>query len=421
MANAFEVSNLIAQSTTEFYVQKNPLINSANRQFVGTFKQNGYATGGSIDIKVPGYPTVQRGLAVTAQDIQDLIISYTITENDIYSVPRNLSVYEEIFDILGGEGALTAVQKKAIVDNYAWPAYEALAGETERTAASRLKTTAFISPIDGLDVFGSLNTFSGVNKVTTLMNELKWSNERYFMMNEQDSAAVAESLQNMFNPVINKRITETALVGGPDKGRLAGLDCYHVADLLRHTAGDLAGVSGITFDSISGDGTEITLSNVTATTDTLILAGDRISIPSVYLLNPITFAVLSTRLVVTAAADADGDGAGNVTFVISFPLMASGEHANVSALPSNGAPCDVFPDYKLNFAYVPSGLSAVPLPLGDIYGAKNSNVTIKGNGMVPIKVQLQGSVLDYTNVYRISQLIGIRAFAPYCMAYPTRI
>lgn len=416
MANDFKVANLVSKGTTEFFLQKSPIINTANRQHVETFRQNGYATGGSIDVKVPGYPSVQRGLSVTAQDIQDLVIPYVITENDIYNVARNLSVYEEIFDILGGNAALTKVQEKAIVDNYSWPAYQALEADIEIQAAQNLKTTAYLTPIDGIDVLGSINTFPAMSKINMLMNYLKFGTERYFMMNLTDANAVSDSLQNMFNEPINTRITKNALVAD---GRLAGMDVYQSPDVLPHTAGPLAGVSGITVTNVSSDGTQITLTGVGTSTGVLVKAGDRISIPSVNIVNPITHAVIPFRLVVTAAIDANGLGNNTVVVTLSYPLLASGEHANVASLPANGAPVDVFPSYNMNFAYVPSGLSAVPLPLGDIYGAANSNVKVQGNGGVPVKVVMQGSATAFTNIFRISCLIASRAFAPYVIAVPS--
>lgn len=416
--NLQQVSNLIATSMTEFFEQDSSLYNTSNHQFAEQFDGRSYATGGTINVKQPAYPDVQRGLSTTAQPLEDLVVPYTITENDIYSVVRELDLYEMQFNLVGKEKALTGTQKQAIVDNYAYPAYQVIQGEIEKECALRLKNTAFLCTVDEVGKLGSINTFSDISRVTTLMNELKFPrSDRVMMMNNEDAQAVADSLQNSFNTALNTKISRDALIGGTDKGRLAGLDMYASADLSVHEAGPLAGVSGITVSSISSDGTQITFAGVPSVSSRLVKAGDLISIPSVNLIDKPTKVKRNFKLVVCAAQDADGNGSGNVTVTLSFPLLASGEHANVDALPANGAPANVYPDHKVNYAYVMSGISTVPLKLGDIYGAVNSDVN-KPDQM-QMKVGMQGALREYSNIFRISTMLGIKVFAPYVIAIPS--
>lgn len=417
--NAFQVSSLVAKTMTSFFEQKSPLLNTSNRDYAEEFTQQSYATGGSINVKVPGYPAVQRGLSVTPSAIQDLIVPYTITVDDIYNVPRELNLFEFKFDILGEARALTAPMKKAIVDNYAYPAFQALEGALEAEAALRLKAATFITPIDRPSKLDGINTFSSISQVNMQMNLLKFpSAGRVIVMNNIDANAVSNSLQNMFNAAINQGITMNARVGGPDKGHLAGFDMYTSADFTKHVSGPLNGVTGITVTTVSADGTQITFTGVTSTSGNLVKAGDWFAIPSVSLVSNITYSLLPFTLVAVAAQDANGDGAGNVTITLQYPILASGEHQNVSALPSNGASVETYPDRNVNYAYVPAGLSTVPLRLQDIYGAANSDV--RGENKVPVKVQLQGSVQAYTNIFRISMLVGIKVFGNYVIALPSK-
>jgi len=419
MSNEFQVSNLVAKATTEFHEQRSPIFNTANRKYQGMYDQKDYATGGNIQIKVPGYPTAVRGLSVSPQGIEDLTVNYPITEEDIYSVPRQLNVYEQMFDILRGTRALTDNDKAAIVDNYAFPAYEALEAAIEETCAYALKTNAFYSPVDTVDSLTSVNNYSSISQVTTLMRNLKLSSERYLMMNNDDAQFVADSLQNSFVTPLNKNITKEALVGGPDKGRLAGLDMYMSAELRVHEAGQLAGRSGMTVTAISADGLTLTLSGVPSDTTQQINAGDRFSIPGIYWVVPISKAVLLTRVTIAAAEDADGNGDGTINLVLNYPLLFSGEHANVSATPAGGNPIYGFGDYKLNFAYVPSGLNAVALRMADVFGAINSDV--KGQAKAPTKVYMQGTVSNLNNIFRISMLVAIKAITPYLICLPSAV
>lgn len=423
MANpGIVVSNLVAKGMGSFLEQRNPLYASANHEYVGTFEQQGYATGGDIDLKIPGYPVVQRGLTNTTTPIQDLVIPYTITEQDIYSVTRALDVFEEIFNVLGGSKALTTDSEKAIVDNYSYPAYTSISGDIEGEAADRLKRSAFMTPIDTVEALGSVNTFSAISAIDSMATIMKFPRERCLAMNIRDAQLVSNSLQNMFNESINKVITKGGWFGNTDKGNLCGFDVYRCTELRTHTAGPLninAYTSPITVASVAADGGSIVLTGVTASTAQLINAGDMISIPSRFLVDRVRKLSVPYRLVVTAANNANGDGAGNVSVTLSHPLIVSGDQQNVDAFPSVGATVKIFPDHNLNFAYVPAGLSVVPLRLPMIHGATNSDNANKLK--VPVHVYIQGLVTDLNNVFRISALVGIKALAPYIIAVPSSV
>lgn len=421
MSNEFQVSNLIAKATTEFWDQRSPIFNTANRKYEGMYEQKDYATGGNIRIKIPGYPQQQNGLSVTAQGIQDLVVNFPITEDDIYNVTRQLNVYEQMFNILRGTRALTDNDKAEIVDNYAYPAYERLEGAIEAKCAYELKTNAFYSPIDTIDKLSAVNNYPAISRVTTLFRNLKLDKERYLMMNNDDAQSVGDSLQNSFVVPMNKNITEEARIGNdPTKSRLAGLDLYQSAELRPHEAGALAGRAGMTVTAISADGLTLTLSGVPATSAQQINAGDRFSIPGIFWVDPITKAVLGTRVTIAAAEDADGNGDGTIQLVLNYPLLFSGEHANVSATPAAGNPIYGFGDYNLNFAYVPSGLNAVAVRMADVFGAINSDV--KGNAKsVPVKVYMQGTVSNLNNIFRISMIAAIKAITPYLICLPSAV
>jgi hypothetical protein len=413
--NAFEVSNIIAKTMTEFFIQKNPLYLSSNHDYLGSFDQKEYATGGSINVKIPGSPPVQRGLSVTASNIQDLIIAYNITEQDIYSVTRNLDAYEDLFKIISSDKALTTEDKKAVVDNYGYPAYQSIAEDIEYEAATRLSSVAYLTPVDTIEKLGQVNNYNSISECEQLATDLKLSTERFMMMNTRDTRLVSNSLQNYFAQSYSLPILKNAAVLGGDKGNLAGFDVYRSTELHQHTAGSL-GQSGTTLTvvSVASDGSSITFSGAVANTNIQIVEGDRISIPAVNLVNNIGHRDIDWKLVVTASQDAAGDGAGNITVNISYPLMASGEHQNVDSLPTGSA--YVFPDRNVNYAYTRAGLSTVPLLLPEVYGAVNSKTKNMG---FPMRVMLQGAALDFQNNYRISTMVGIQPFAPYIIELPS--
>lgn len=418
--NAISVSTLIASGTTEFLETRDPIFNTANREYEGMFTQKNFATGGNIQIKVPGYGTVQRGSTVTAEAIDDLVVNYPIVDDDIYNATKQVGVYQQIFDILGGKRALVGDDKKAIVDNYAYPAYETLSAAIAKECVTKLKTNAYFSTVDTVESLSGISTFADINAITTLMNSLSLSNKRYLMMNLTDAGSVANNQQNAFNVALNTNISKEARIGGPDKGRFAGIDLYQAVALdAIHESGTLAQRAGMTVVSIAADGLSITIDGVPSDMTTQVLAGDRFSVPSVFLYNNVYKTVLRTKFTFVAAEDTDGNGDGTITIPVNYPLLATGQHAYLSALPGAGAPVYCFPDHALNFAYVPSGLNVACVPMTDVYGAINSDV--RGNVNVPTKVYLQGLATDLNNIFRISMLAGIKAITPYIVCTPSAV
>lgn len=417
MANAQIVSNFVDKTMTEFFEQYSPLQLTANRTYQKSFTPAGYATGGNIRIKVPGTATVQRGLSTTATDLQDLVINYPIVENDIYSVNRNLNLYEEIFNIVGGKRALTANDKAPIVDNYAHPAFLAIQGQMEITTAYRLATAAYLTPIDSIAALNSINNIAQINDLRNMADKLKFAmGERTLVMNSDDYTAVANSLNNSFVTSISEPLLKTGRFA--DK-KLSGFNVYQSVDMANIESCASAERAGVTVFSLSGDGSTLVLSGVASSSAVLITAGTMIAIPACKVLQNITKVPTNYNLVVKAAADANGDGAGKVTITLSFPLLVSGDHANVDALPTNGDAVEIFPGYKPNYAYVKSGLSCVMLPIGDIEGALNSQSRADNN--CPVKVQVQGNVSDLSNVFRISALQASKVVPPYVIAFPSAI
>lgn len=411
------VSNFVAPVMSEFFAQMSPIQMTANRQYQKSATMSSYATGGTFNIKIPGYFTVTTGLTASAEAITDLVTPYTITVNDFYSTNMALDLFEEIFNTVGGKSALTTDSKDAIVDNYARPAFLSLMGQMEIVAAYRLKVNSFLSPIDGREKLGAVNTASVINDFATMADYMKFSvDQRTLMMNGFDYGAVANSLNNSF--ASGGDLAQSIL----DTGRFASktlsdFKVFKSVDMPKHVAGPLADVAGITVSSIDETGTLLTLTGVTSTSSQLINAGDKISIPSVYLVQPITKQVLPYRLVVTAAQNANGNGSGQVIVTLPFPLMASGQHANVAALPANGAPVTVFPSYNNNFGYVKSGLSTIMLPTPDIAGAINS--VSKTDFGCPVKVYVQGLVSNLQNAFRIQTLQACKVIPPYVLSLPS--
>ena len=422
-SNDFKTSNLVAKAMTGFFEQKSPILNTANRNYVGEFgSKNGRVTGLSIDVKVPKAPNVTSGLQDTVQGVTDKIVPLTINEDeDVHNVTTELSVVEELLDIVGGGKALQKPNMQAMVDNYAAPMYMALEGKLEMKAAEEFKATVYLTPIDTPDKLKPLTKFSDISQVQTFMDDMKFSYDRVGMMNNRDAQGISDSLQNMFNTAINGKITKEKLVGGPNRGRLAGFDLFSSGDLPTHIAGAQKNTS-MTFqvDSVAQDGSTITFKGLNPSTAQVLVKGDLISIPSVNLIDNITKTVRRWKLVIKVSEDVTSDGSGKATVKLSDPLVFAGWTANVSALPAQNAKAELYPDHNVDYFYTKSGLSAVPLSMPDIRGAECSDIVVPKTG-VPVKCVIQGQILTFQNAFRTSLLCKVKAFADYTVVLPSAV
>jgi hypothetical protein len=429
MANNFSTTTKVADMSTDFFYNLSTIVATCNDYFQKEMNTTSMALGGQLLIKIPGYPNVQRGLSVTSEGIQDSVIPYTVTEEDIRSTVYNVNIYEQKFDIVNAPAALVKTRTQTLIDNYAFPAAQSINADLELDAAFKLNVNTMYTPIDTVDKLSGVNSFASVAQLQTFFNSIGFpKDDRSLMFNLSDAQLVATSQQNAFNPSRNEKITQSAFIGGSQqKGMFAGFDAYQSEALSTvFQAGALAGMTGITISSVSGDGTQVTLAGVPSVTSKLINAGDMIAVTSVQLLHRVYKTPQKYTLVLKAFTNSNGNGDGTVTVNLPYPLMSTGWHAWINAMPANGAAVQVFPNRNDNFAYTKSGMSLVTMNIADIAGAINSDETVSGNsgeGMASksarMKVVTQGSNMDFANNFRIAMWAAVQPFTPYIAALPS--
>lgn len=434
--NSFSVTGFTSRTLGTFLAQQSPFMGLSYRG-VDEFAMSpkGYKPQDTVNIKIPGYPTSQRGLSVTPEPITDRVVPYTVSNNDIYSTSYDLDIREMTMKVVGGILAFTKdpnrdgngdkginPQAKEYIDNYVTPSGEVILGDMEVTLATKCKNAAFYTPIDVPGKLGTINSYSKISAVNSLMNQLGFmKRNRFAIMNNSDANAVADSLQNRFSEAANTEITKNARLGGPAFGRLANFDIYESNSIPDQAASIQFGVNpDIVVDSVAADGSSITFSGLQVSTVGVINAGTMISIPSVNLFNKITKLSLATKLVVVAAADADSTAGGLCTVILSEPLQATGFHQNVDSFPIVTAPAKLFDAHRNNYFFVPMGIIANPVPLGEIYGADNTRYNLKGAN-VDCRTYIQGVVNNGVNSIRMSTLVPTLAIPSYLINLPSAI
>ena len=418
MANVFSTTDFVVR-VLGTYLKNHSAFLAVSYRAIKEFEkgslQGGFAPGDNVDFKIPGYPDIQRGLAVTAQDIVDQVISYKLTEDDIYNFTYEIDIQSIGLNVVGGEVAFTknpysdktptelSPQGKQMIDDYVTPGAYRLAAELEKEITRKARAAAFYTPISMPDQLTHINDFSDLLSVRTLMNNLGFQSPfRYAFFNEEDYAGLNNSLRNNFNQQTTQDILPTGMF---DRDALSGFD-YRSSNTIEITDDSqqyLANPTstGVQVQSINAEGTEIVLSGVIATAGEVFNAGTLISIPAVNLFNRVNQIAISNTLVVTVAADTNGNNDGTVTVPLSKPLNAVGMHANVNVLPAAGDEAFVWPKHRNNYCFIPMGVIANPVKLGEIHGADNNRYVDRSNNM-DCTTYIQGVVTNGVNTFRNS-------------------
>ncbi len=407
MANNIITSTLVKDLAFGFS-KENIFTKLANSDYIDNFGENagGFISGQTINVKQCGSPTVTTGLAVAAQDIVDRVLPVTISDSDIYSVAFEVGSLEEYTD-LGG--------RERFWNDYGQEIVASLGAQVQKAAAQVMQKSAYLTPVDTVAKFNasSFSTIDPVEDVVALADYQRLSyQDRNMVTNSRDASSLRKSLSNSFNDITNSDIQRRARIGN-----LSGFDFYQTPTIPKHVAGTGAGTAGVTVTALSADGLTLSLAGLAAAAT--LKAGDRISIPSVKLLNQIAKDESDYGLVVTVSADAVASGAGAIDVVLSAPLLATGPHRNVSALPAAAASVEIYADRRSNFAFTKQGLTMVTLPMAKIAGADSTVVKDKDSGCW-MHMTYQGSATSGKNIMRVSLLCAFAVFPEYVIEYPVK-
>lgn len=396
--NQITTSNLVSVNASEFLMLESNVIAMGTMltdPMVGEDSKR--SVGQSIAIKQQGYGAGGRGLVPNVEDLNDRVINLTINETDVYTSSVQANVLETVLNFLGGDKALTDLQRKHVVDNYAVPNAEVISANIEKETISRFSNTIHYTITDSPEKIVRMDSIAQLIRTQSLMNSLNMpQTTRWCSLPTEDMANLKIALGNSYNNNVNKNINEDNVLSALDSApMLAKFKLLESTVQTVHEPGEQYAINKqFQVESISADGTEITFKNVGTVSSRLFKAGDVIFIPSVKLLSRITKLPIETTLTVVVAEDANGVGAGGkCTVKLNNALLASGRFANVASLPVNNAPAQLAPRHRKSFFGGMSTLNIISVQLNNLYGASNlmSNYNYEDRD-VKIQMYLQGDV-----------------------------
>lgn len=387
--NTFLTSDVIAKRALATFQNENPFLMTGNRGYEGDFDKGEYTVGETINIRRQNHFNILDGRVGQIQSVRERSVPLTIS----HQYHHELAVTSKSLTLDVNE----------FQERYIDPIIQEICFQAELDLA--IDATNNLSLYTG-SAGSPINTYQAIADTTAKMKEMAMpvKGKAYLALGPRDEAALKGSLQNSFNEVLNKDISQ--------KGRIGRLDIFDIFSsqaLSRQVAGT-PGAGPVLVNSAGGvaSGGIIPMDGFTNSV-TVFKRGDIFSIAGVETVNPVGRKATGQdmQFVVTADVVSNGSGEANVSVSPAIISELSNPNRNVSNIIPNNAVVTVVGSHNVNVAYCMRGLDIVNPPLEVMDAIKqyrhNDSAT-----RTSLRVGFQADILEDVNVMRIDALMGFR-------------
>ncbi len=398
-ANNILTTKAITELSLAVFQDELPFLMTGNRQFEGEFGRDTYKRGQSVDIRKQNHYRADDGRVASIKATDEQFETLTIDHQ--YHVAIEFNTKDLSLDI--------GQFKERYIDR--------MAQELKFRAEKDISEQARLQLNHTVGTPGSpINTYQAVADVTAKMQNLMMpTHMAYMALNPNDTAQLKGSLQNSFNDMLNKDISERGSLG-----RLDQFDMFVAQGLATQVAGS-PGAGPILIDGAITSGNTVNMDGFTALT-LVAKAGDIFRVDGVNSVSPIgrvdTTDLLD--LVVTADVTSDGGGAATIPFAVggNDPLISdpSNPRQNATAGFANNATVTFLGTHRVNVGYTRDSLDIVSPPLEKIYGS-DSHVAIDKRAMCSMRIARQGDIKNDVNVFRVDILMGFKWHPQYAIRF----
>jgi|DEB0MinimDraft_3_1074331.scaffolds.fasta_scaffold24398_1 hypothetical protein len=318
MANILQKITTFQKSTLAYLLNYNAFIRTANTRFEN-FQNFTGNLGDSVSFDLPYLFNAQNSLVIgNFNPIEQR--KHTLTVDKSVSVPYAVTNQERVFN-LSADDYLNTVGKGAISE---------LSVQIEADVASLALTNTYRHYGDGVN---APNTYGELAKaLTQLRNYGMTAGQTDFYIADTVVNEIINSGLNQFTIDKNRKDFNSWMIGSFDK-----CDFYRSNLLPLHTAGTVGNENhDIVVDSISADGTELTVTVATAVSepnafkenDKLTFQDGVSGVPNIRFLTRIGHKVSSSKVQVRVTEDAATDGGGQTVLKIYPALISTATDAN---------------------------------------------------------------------------------------------
>lgn len=308
MPNTLLTASQITRKAALILHQKANFIGAINRQYDGSFAQEGAKIGDTLRVRMPNEYVVRSGMGMSAQETieqkVDLAVS-TVKGVDLSFTSLDLALSLDDFSERILEPAMSVLAANIEADVYTG-LYKQVAnlvdGDTAAFALSHLSSARQILT-ENLAPLAKRSAILNPTHATKFMNDTKG------LYNDQGAIA--------------KQFREGQL------SRIQGFDVWENTVFAPHTTGTAAKTTGYTVSGASNTGSTVAVTGGTTT----FLVGDVVTFAGCFAVHPETKQSLGylKQFVVTA-----NSGTSATSLAISPPIVTSGGRQNVTGSPTAG-------------------------------------------------------------------------------------
>lgn len=394
MANVYISSTLLSKEAAARFRLQNSFYATANHTYDSMFTDRTYDSGDTVNIRLRNFGQVKRGNTVTAADIKET--SLPLVLQTLYSYPVAYTT----------DDLSTELRANSWKERVFFPGVDALIGEINKDIAAKAALVTY----NWYGTVGTaVNSFTIVDLISAQMDEMAVpSDGRYMALTPANSSALKSSLQNSFNTTLNTEISLRS-----EMGHLSTFDMFSEQLVATHTAFATTLGTPVVNGAVTS-GATIVLGGLTATKTGIYKAGDVIEIDDVFKVDPITKSNTGRKMQFVITADADSDGAGACTILVSPTIVGANTNPSQNIVNSPAVAANEIPDtatvtrpatHKANIAYTNESLYMVTPPLAPMDSPDSSTFTDPETG-ISIRVSKSSEILANQNIMRLDILCG---------------
>jgi hypothetical protein len=288
---------------------------------------------------------------------------------------------------------------------YIVPAAVALAQQVDADLCTLYKDIYLASGTAGT----TPNAYSNFGAAAQKMSEFAVPyNDRKCVTNPAAHWSMADALKGVFEPNRVKGIIEKGVIGN-----VAGFDTFEDQNIMQHVAGVPGGSPVVnTSTGITSGSANIAITAAANSQTPAYKKGDVITIVGVNAVNPKSKADLGYLMQFVFTADANSDGSGNVTAIVSpTPVTAAGAYQNcVVNSAGAGKAVVLLANHSANLCFHPNTFALVMVPLevpdGAAFKAQESYENLS------ITVVKDFDITNYVDIIRLDILYGVKTVYP---------
>lgn len=370
----------------------------ASREYDPKFAVSGAKIGYTLNIRRPARYTVSTGAALATQDYTETSIPLTLTTQahvDTTFTTADMTVSLDDFSERVLQPAIAAIANKVDFDGLTG-AINTVGNHVGTPGTLPATIAALMAPVQRLDEMAAPR-----------------DGNRSLVLDPASNASAIAGLSGLFQNAaqIGAQYEEGMFM---DARKTLGLMIAMDQNVQMHTVGPLGGapaVNGANQGINAGwaNTTSLVTNAWTAAAANRLKAGDIFTIAGVFAVNPQNRTSTGQLAQFVVTADANSDGAGNLTAVISPAIIYGGAFQNVTNTPANGALLTVVgaanTAYRRNMAYHKDAFKLGTADLEDVsqYGAWGARKSYKG---ISMRVARQYAISTDTVPCRTDVLYG---------------